>query len=111
MPTLRAGGYALRLKSFMAAICTPNRENYGVVAGRLIASVMFAASLGIPTLSATPALADITGPAIVTDGDTIKIDVQRIRIHGIDAPEQKQSPNRGPGSVCRLFLITKLCLK
>jgi len=77
----------------------------------LIASVMFAASLGIPTLSATPALADITGPAIVTDGDTIKIDVQRIRIHGIDAPEQKQSPNRGPGSVCRFFLITKLCLK
>ena len=57
----------------------------------LIASVMFAASLGIPTLSATPALADITGPATKTDGDSINIDGQRIRIHGIDAPEEKQS--------------------
>jgi endonuclease YncB( thermonuclease family) len=42
-------------------------------------------------LSAHPVLADITGPAIVTDGDTIKIGGQRIRIHGIDAPEAKQS--------------------
>jgi len=57
----------------------------------LIASVMFAASRGIPTLSATPALADITGPATETDGDSINIDGQRIRIHGIDAPEEKQS--------------------
>jgi endonuclease YncB( thermonuclease family) len=57
----------------------------------LIASVMFAASLDTPTLLATPALAEsITGPATVTDGDTIKIDGHRIRIHGIDAFEQKQ---------------------
>ena len=52
---------------------------------------MLAASLVIAALSAYPALADITGPAIVTDGDSIKIDGQRIRIYGIDAPEQKQS--------------------
>lgn len=36
------------------------------------------------------ALADITGKADVTDGDTVKIDNTRIRLHGIDAPEKKQ---------------------
>ena len=54
-----------------------------------IASSILAASLSI---AAYPVLAgDITGPAIVTDGDSIKIDGQRIRIHGIDAPERKQT--------------------
>ena len=49
-----------------------------------------AALLAISALSAHPALADIIGPATVTDGDSIKIDNKRIRIHGIDAPEAKQ---------------------
>lgn len=48
-------------------------------------------SLLIATFSVHPALADITGHAIVTDGDSIKIYGQRILIHGVDAPEQKQS--------------------
>ena len=41
----------------------------------------------------TPAFAgpDIIGPAVITDGDTIKIDDQRIRLHGIDAPEATQA--------------------
>ncbi len=34
---------------------------------------------------------DIIGPAVITDGDTIKIDGQRIRLHGIDAPEAAQT--------------------
>jgi len=38
--------------------------------------------------SATPG---ITGPATVTDGDTIKINNTRVRLHGIDAPEAKQT--------------------
>jgi endonuclease YncB( thermonuclease family) len=42
------------------------------------------------TLSA-PAQADITGTASVIDGDTIEINGQRIRFHGIDAPESKQT--------------------
>ena len=53
----------------------------------IFAATSLAASLVTAALSAHPALADITGPAIVTDGDSIKIDGQRIRIHGIDAPE------------------------
>ena len=52
--------------------------------------LMVAAVLVIAALSAHPAIADISGPAMVTDGDSLKIDGQRIRIHGIDAPEIKQ---------------------
>ena len=41
-------------------------------------------------LLATPALADVTGIATVIDGDTIAVHGQRIRLHGIDAPESRQ---------------------
>ena len=36
------------------------------------------------------ALADIVGQPRVIDGDTLEVDGQRIRLHGIDAPENKQ---------------------
>ena len=43
-------------------------------------------------LLAFPALAeDITGSARVIDGDTIEVAGQRIRLHGIDAPESDQT--------------------
>ena len=41
-------------------------------------------------LFAAPALADITGRARIIDGDTIEIHGERIRFHGIDAPESRQ---------------------
>jgi endonuclease YncB( thermonuclease family) len=34
---------------------------------------------------------EVAGIAFVTDGDTIKVDGHKIRFHGLDAPEAKQS--------------------
>ncbi len=41
-------------------------------------------------LLVTPALAGVAGIASVIDGDTIEVHGQRIRLHGIDAPESRQ---------------------
>jgi endonuclease YncB( thermonuclease family) len=45
-------------------------------------------------VACSPALADVYGPAVVTDGDTLKMGSERVRLFGIDAPEGKQSCER-----------------
>ena len=52
---------------------------------------LLAIALLIGLLWPVNALADITGKPRVIDGDTIEIHGQRIRLHGIDAPELDQT--------------------
>ena len=49
---------------------------------------------------------EITGYAIIIDGDTIKIDTKKIRLHGIDAPEKKQTCKK-PYLTIGFFSFTK----
>jgi endonuclease YncB( thermonuclease family) len=51
---------------------------------RIVAALLLAA------LAGRPSFADVTGPAIVIDGDTIVVAGERIRLEGIDAPELHQ---------------------
>lgn len=47
--------------------------------------------LGLLALGGRPAAADVSGVAKVIDGDTIDVAGERVRLHGIDAPESRQS--------------------
>ena len=64
--------------------------NLAPIYATLVAAVLIAAA----PISHDP----ITGPARITDGDTLRIGNERIRLFGIDAPEMKQSCNDDRGA-------------
>lgn len=45
----------------------------------------------LPGLGPPGAQAQLVGPATVIDGDTVEVAGQRVRLHGIDAPEARQT--------------------
>ena len=51
-------------------------------------------SLGLAGWLAPAALADMSGPAEVLDGDTLEVAGQQIRLYGIDAPDNRQTCER-----------------
>jgi endonuclease YncB( thermonuclease family) len=54
--------------------------------------------------------ADLTGKPRIIDGDTIEIGGERIRLHGIDAPEAKQTCQRADGSEYRCGEVATFAL-
>jgi len=54
---------------------------------RHVAIVHFLAVLTFPSI----AMADVAGKPRIIDGDTIELSGRKIRLHGIDAPEAKQT--------------------
>ena len=60
---------------------------------RLIALLLLAVTAAAPAAAQT-----FSGPARVIDGDTIVVDSAKIRLHGIDAPEQDQQCTRNGAS-------------
>ena len=46
----------------------------------------------------SPAHADITGKPRIIDGDTLQISNTKIRLHGIDAPEMRQTCTTSKGA-------------
>ena len=59
--------------------------------------LLMIALLSLSVLAAEP----LVGTASVVDGDTIEIHGQRIRLHGIDAPESRQKCTRSDGTSWR----------
>jgi|TARA_B110000259_G_scaffold90870_1_gene105517 endonuclease YncB( thermonuclease family) len=65
------------------------------------------------SLNAKAISSEIYGIPVITDGDTIKISNNKIRLHGIDAPEKNQKCNKNEkeyncGTIATEALINKI---
>lgn len=63
---------------------------------RIISVLVLALIITTPTFAT-----DLTGKPRVIDGDTLEMAGERIRLHGIDAPESKQTCRRADSSEYR----------
>ena len=59
----------------------------------------------------SPAHADVTGKPRIVDGDTIHIGKRKIRLHGIDAPEMKQTCRTSKGKEQMCGILAKQALE
>ena len=68
-------------------LCAVARATFSLRRGVRAAGLVVGAWI---TLSCAAATADVSGAAVIIDGDTIDVAGERIRLHGIDAPESRQ---------------------
>ena len=57
----------------------------------LILALILPISVALVLFTFALAHAEVSGPALVIDGDTIEISGERIRLHGIDTPKANQT--------------------
>ena len=88
----------MRQRDFRMASTSKRRQRRArsvSIRALLAVSVLVGIATGITAKDlmppARPAVMDISGPVRVVDGDTIDIAGQRIRLQGLDAPEQGQT--------------------
>lgn len=67
-----------------------------------IPALMFLSAILVATFNLASAAEQISGKARVIDGDSLVIKGEKIRLHGIDAPELKQTcqTNKGKKQLC-----------
>ena len=75
------------------ATTASGRTNRAVRAAAVAAAIVLAALCGKGAVRA-----DVIGEALVLDGDTLQVATERIRLHGIDAPETNQVCGAGPAA-------------